>query len=81
MRGIVKPFRRPPQSAGPPATTGRIRDPKGGFAIGGPADNFISGGPAGRLSGSVADMVAGDGAVGLQGGEGRVAEQIRGPGP
>ena len=30
MRDIVKPFRRPP--------TGRIRDPKGGFPIGGPAE-------------------------------------------
>ncbi len=46
MRCIVKAFRRPP--------TGRIRDPKGGYPIGGPADNIVAGELAGWLSGSVA---------------------------
>jgi len=46
MRAIVKPFRRPP--------TIHIRDPQGGFPIGGPAGRFVVGGPADRLSGSVA---------------------------
>ena len=46
MRVIVKPFRRPP--------TGRIRDPQGGFPIGGSAESFVVGGPADRLSDSVA---------------------------
>ncbi len=46
MRCIVKPFRRTP--------TDRIRDPKGGFPIGGTAENLVVGGSADRLSDSVA---------------------------